>query len=440
MKEKWLHAGEIGFVALMLLFAFSSSLSSQQKKSPARAVTVPALSGIVVDAITGKPISGVDVILRAERRSWSNEQLRHENCRTSAAGRFQFSASADSEIRGPLAGDLDVSLSVNGPTNLSFFSLATVRTVSDIESTLRLGSGIPSEHPSSEVYFPASADLFRDCDELWNVTCFVPDTLTDMRIPLIPVLRDPSECRKIADANLSERCRQLNTFRAAFLHVDTFEQLRQAKETCKRVDHARISQACLERLHNYVRPINSEPVRPSLLREFEPFEKVLIVTPPAGLELVKTSPGNKCNLAFNNPRLGDVDPFEEKASYFINYQREGSAFPQQGQTWGAMVWVAPATTPEERNAALARALASTPSAAVVGTEMFLGNSVSTVRLPSVYIVAWASGSNVISIQFSYLDAAIVAGWGEEKVRKSAITPEMEQQLIQAYLQKYPSSK
>jgi hypothetical protein len=260
-----------------------------------------------------------------------------------------------------------------------------------------------------------------------------------MSIPLIPVLSDPAECRKIEDVNLRERCRQINTFRAAFLHVDTFAQLRQAKETCKKVDHARISQACLERLHNYVRPIDSEPVRPSLLREFEPFEKVLIVTPPAGLELDKPSPANKCNLAFNNPRLGDVDPFDEKASYFINYQREGSAFPQLGPTWGAMVWVAPATTPEERKAALAWALASTSTNAVTGTEMFLGNSVSTVRLPSVYIVAWASGNKVLSIHFTYLDPAIVAGWGEEKVRKSAITPEMEHALIKAYLQKYPSS-
>jgi hypothetical protein len=439
MKYGWSHTVRIEFVTLLLLFV-CSSLSAQQE-IPRQSAAVPAISGTVVDAVTGKPISGVDVVLHAERRSWSTKQLRHESSRAAAAGQFQFSPSVDSELRGPLGGDIEVSLFVNGPSDLSFFMLGTVRTVSDIESTLRVGNGIPSSRVSSKAYFPASAHFFRDCNEAWNVTCFVPDSLTGMRIPLIPVLNDPAECRKIEDLNLRDRCRQINTFRAAFLHVDTFAQLRQAKEACRMVDHARISQACLDRLHNYVRPINpSDSVRPSLLREFETFEKVLIVTPPAGLELAKSTPRTKCNVAFDNPRFGDVDPFEEKASYFANYERERN--PRTPVTWGgAIVRVVPAITPEERKTAIARALDVIEANAkpVFGSERLPGNSISTVRLPSIYVVAWPSGNKVVAIQFNYPDAAIAASRGEESVGKGTITPQMEHALIQAYLQKYPSS-
>ena len=446
MKMGW-SRGRVGFVTLVLLFACSLAA---QETVPTQSVAVPALSGTVVDAFTGKPISGVDVILRAERRSWSNKQLRYENCRTSKTGRFQFSASTDSEPGGPFGGDIDVSLSINKV----FISVSQLRASgeewrdsdgsSDV-SYLAMSSNLPGvEHGktglNNNAYFPASAHYFRDCDEQWNVTCFVPDSLAGVRIPLIPVLSDPGECRKIEDLNLRERCRQINTFRAAFLHVDTFAQLRQAKEICKGVDHGGISQNCLERLHNYVRELNSVPIRPSLLREYEPFEKVLIVTPPAGLELTKPSPGNKCNLAFKNPRFGDVDPFEEKASYFINYQREGN--PYLFPNWGAMVCVAPANTPEERKSVLTRTLTRTDwnVEPVLGKQIILGNTVSTLRMPGLYLViAWASGSKVVSIQFNYLDAPTAAVIGDAAVRKGAITPEMEQELIRAYIQKYPSS-
>jgi hypothetical protein len=147
-------------------------------------------------------------------------------------------------------------------------------------------------------------------------------------------------------------------------------------------------------------------------------------------------------VAFKNPRFGDVDPFEEKASYFINYQREGSAFPQLGLTWGAIASVVSATTPEEKKSVLARTLTRTDwnVEPVLGKQIILGNTVSTLRMPGLYLViAWASGSKVVSIQFNYLDAPTAAVIGDAAVRKGAITPEMEQELIRAYIQKYPSS-
>src|SRR5580698_469030 len=53
----------------------------------------PALSGIVVDALTGKPVGGVDVTLRASLRVASfggggDKPLRYENSTTSPDGRF----------------------------------------------------------------------------------------------------------------------------------------------------------------------------------------------------------------------------------------------------------------------------------------------------------------------------------------------------------------
>ena len=63
---------------LIALFCGMISLSAQgmpEVKFPPRSVKVPAISGIVVDAITGKPVSGVDVILRAKCEA-PDKQLR----------------------------------------------------------------------------------------------------------------------------------------------------------------------------------------------------------------------------------------------------------------------------------------------------------------------------------------------------------------------------
>src|SRR5215471_15187591 len=53
---------------------------------------IPAINGRVVDAITGNPVSGIDVTLRAFA-SGNHDLLHYENSRTSPRGEFGFRSS-----------------------------------------------------------------------------------------------------------------------------------------------------------------------------------------------------------------------------------------------------------------------------------------------------------------------------------------------------------
>src|SRR5580698_5606444 len=78
-----------GVLLAILLLAIMPAETRGQSPVP----KTPALSGIVVDALTGKPVGGVDVTLRASLRVASfggggDKPLRYENSTTSPDGRF----------------------------------------------------------------------------------------------------------------------------------------------------------------------------------------------------------------------------------------------------------------------------------------------------------------------------------------------------------------
>jgi hypothetical protein len=423
---------------------------------------IPAISGTVVDAVAGKPVSGVDVILRAQRDS-PRKQLRYESCSTSADGRFHFSASVDSEAVGLFSPMLEISLSINkvfvsvdqlraathedwqdsdGLSDVSWFAVSATLPEGEPRRVL----GVPPPRLSDKAYFPMSAQFLRDCGTNWNVTCIVPDSFNDVRIPLMPVLSDPSECKKISDADLSDRCRQLNTYHAAFMHADSFAQVRAAKESCRNVDHGRMSQECLQRLQEYLRPSGRNEVPAGLLREYEPKEKMLILEPVAGL-------------VPRRPSFDPSDPFNEEGTYGVSYAPDrGRSLPGSG----ARVSVFVGGTAESRKQFVDRALwvNKDDTGAVLRKQMLFGNpitvlefdrngtagwatngrSITTQELNKEYVTVWTSEGKIIAINITYPSAGDVAmAGGEENARNGTITPEMRRELIRAYLQKYPSS-
>jgi hypothetical protein len=85
-------------------------------------------------------------------------------------------------------------------------------------------------------------------------------------IPLVPVLDDPKKCKTIGEYDLRERCRQLNTYRAAFTHVDSYEEAKIGKRLCNEVDEGPIAKTCLYQLALYIsnpgayaRPFQPQP-------------------------------------------------------------------------------------------------------------------------------------------------------------------------------------
>jgi hypothetical protein len=57
---------------------------------------------------------------------------------------------------------------------------------------------------------------------------------------------------KIGNPSLRASCRELNTYRAAFVHVDSYEEVKHGRELCNQVDQSEISKTCLERLQLYI--------------------------------------------------------------------------------------------------------------------------------------------------------------------------------------------
>jgi hypothetical protein len=437
--------------AVILLFSFLNVLAGQE--APAAGQRIPAISGVVVDAVTGKPLAGVDVILRAQKDS-PHKQLRYETYSSTADGRFHFPESVDSDAVGLFSPMFEISLSINkvfvsvdrlraatheewqesdGLSDVSWFAMSA--TLPEDEPTPRRNVGRPASSLNNQAYFPMSAQFLKDCDTHWNVTCVVPDSFTDVRISLIPVLSDPSECKKIADADFSDRCRQLNAYHAAFVHLDSFAQVRAAKESCRSVDHGHMSEECLTNLRAYLWRNEGKRLSPSLLREYEPKEKILILEPVAGF--LPQDPGFRAS-----------DPFNEEGSYYVQYRPDRGTVPLSSE---AHVLVFVGGTAESRKQALGRELSvgKEDSDVVRQERVFLGNaiatlefarSVSTKEVSRQYVTAWTSGAKVIAISLTYPSARDVAvAGGEENARNGTITPEMRRELIRAYLQKYPSS-
>lgn len=234
-------------------------------------VRIPAINGQVVDAITGKPVADLDVTLRATAAR--EITARYENYRTSKKGRFAFRWS-----RAPSGGSLFGSMEGYWLTvNETFWSLAwmkaqnpdrepTIDTTSDEtawdfaydplfnhKETVFFEYRMPGSRVNNEAYFPMAVQFGRPCHQFWNANCVsFPDT-KNVRVPLIPVLNNSEQCKEIKDPAVAEQCRQLNTYRAAFLHVETADQVSRDEEICRKVDNGGPgTSACLQFLPIYV--------------------------------------------------------------------------------------------------------------------------------------------------------------------------------------------
>jgi hypothetical protein len=408
--------------ATLLFVVLSADLTGQSVASGGTAgPKTPPISGIVVDAFTGKPIASVDVVLRASVGG-ASRGADSEKSVTSPNGRFEFPARLESQAAGFFAGITELSLSVNrvlvsavqmqAPSDVTL--LAQHGTIFDVNSPMNLQS---LGRLSNRSYFPVSVQFLRDCNVEWAATCISASPAARVRIPLIPVLNDPAGCDRLRDPQNRERCRQLNTYRAAFLHLETIAQVRQDKKLCEGVDQGSVSQRCLEHLHRDVQlraPPQGSVTPPA---DIDPTSKVLILTPVAGLVAGSRS-------------LGYADLFEETATY-------GARYSSATERWGVdpiLATVDVLGTEPTRKDIISR-LAS-DGGFLPGTEKeenVDGNRVTTLERGTVSSVAWISGRRVVGLQFNRY------GGFPQQDRAVAAAAQGWPELIRAYLRKYPSS-
>ena len=100
-----------------------------------------------------------------------------------------------------------------------------------------------------KAYFPQAVTFTPDgCDRILNPACTYQESRRDFSVLLIPVLNNVEDCKKIEDSSVIENCRQLNTYRSAFVHVDNYEEVQKGKKLCDEVDAGPISRICLVQL------------------------------------------------------------------------------------------------------------------------------------------------------------------------------------------------
>jgi hypothetical protein len=230
---------------------------------------VPPITGRVTDALTGDAIAGVNVTFEMNRWGWGSQQpFLHDVSSTRPSGRFWLSGFFRWQ-GAPIPNYGDYWLTVNqvpehGEDEYQGIDSAEFHVLRNPISNRR-------GQVADAQYFPVAVTLDPSgCQRVWPAMCLFRRFWWGVSVPLIPVLDDGQRCNAISDASVRERCRQLNTYRAAFLLAGTFDDAQQSRRLCAEVDHGPISELCLERVRvqeNHPTPRPAEPRLAGLFAE-----------------------------------------------------------------------------------------------------------------------------------------------------------------------------
>lgn len=176
---------------------------------------VPPISAQVVDAVTQKPISGMNVCLQVHVLNWERHDVpRQVVSKTNHHGKFGFFPSVQNVF---MSGWEGYSIRVTDPDGFWGSSTCGSAAYGDLLNEVHPGATLDPTRDKTR-YFPVL--LIQPGDGTtegleWGSTRRPIYRSLHMRIPLIPVLTDIAECSKIPDSGLAEDCRRINTsFRA----------------------------------------------------------------------------------------------------------------------------------------------------------------------------------------------------------------------------------
>jgi hypothetical protein len=215
-----------------------------------RVHVVPPISVKLVDAITGKPVPGMNVCLQVESMTLGGpEPLRTTESSSGPSGRTFFWPAVYMNYF--LTGwrgywirvtDPDVQLATTCGTYLSWIYIHPEEWPTDLGP----------DAGGRQKYFPVAllrgsgSDpdfILRGGRDAMQREMEFP---VGLRIALIPVLKDVSDCEHIADGSLAEYCLQLNTYAAAMSLRDTDDEATwaHAEKLCDEVNDPLVSAHC----------------------------------------------------------------------------------------------------------------------------------------------------------------------------------------------------
>lgn len=223
--------------------------------------TIPTITGWVVDAVTGKPIQGISLTLQISTYEGFSVHTAVKSVGSSdSSGRFSL----------PRANHT-VKVFIPGPNGAKFpldeiraywltanegFE-ATGQEQGSAEAEILFNPLLDPKWPvPNKRYFPLTITFppltinpkVEECGRVWAAACMHVDSWSDVTISLVPVLDSPEGCNSITESSLRERCRQLNTYHAAFLHRASYEDMKIGKRLCEDLGHGWIRDSCLDQL------------------------------------------------------------------------------------------------------------------------------------------------------------------------------------------------
>lgn len=166
---------------------------------------VPRISGTVVDAVTGEPIPGIDVCLVARAKGMSIYVDRSEMKQSDASGKFSF---APSRQGGVAAAGYEIGIA----DPAAHVDLSCGKYLE--EAPYLNQQELPSRDDGKHFYFPMVAVQGRPTPLNDQVTyAWITEKFPEpgnIRIALIPLLQNESQCAVIQDQTNASFCRYLN--------------------------------------------------------------------------------------------------------------------------------------------------------------------------------------------------------------------------------------
>jgi hypothetical protein len=199
----------VGFLAFVLVKVASIFVGA-----------VPPISGRVVDAVSGKPVAGMDVCLEAAVIDWETRKVvRSEVTRSDASGEFSFSSSIHrtegfQRWEGFLITVTDPNAEMVPTCGDALIPAFSTFTVALNEG--RTWAPINSRKP---VYFPVELAQERGIPNPvpWGPLHQKMKHFWGGEIALIPLLQNAEECQGIRDVSLVPFCREMNRSAVASL-------------------------------------------------------------------------------------------------------------------------------------------------------------------------------------------------------------------------------
>jgi hypothetical protein len=250
---------------------------------------VPPILVRVVDSVSGQPIAGIELTQRFKADP-TDQMPQPQGKVTGSNGYAFFRPYVHWKGFAILSGVYGYTIKVNE------YSMAA-------EPWRREGDLGPYQ---TATYFPTILETrCPNCELLWRVPYPASQDLESswfVTVPLIPVLDNPDKCSSIANPAVLKQCKDLNTYRSAFLHFDSLQDVENNKAICRRLEGPG-AKTCLDNLAAYManaRDITGQsrfkprqmPMLPTL-----PPEQVLPFDTIAGLAI--SNRRTCCNNAFS---------------------------------------------------------------------------------------------------------------------------------------------